>query len=185
MRWNASPIIFSTEKSSFTLRSFDSKKNKNKDKITYGDVFYITYGPESSIVVINTDLSRLEIVKDSLEQIASNKKFLYQFTMESDMMGYYCDGRECKPVPIKDMKKSGQMGRYKNVTVGRDPNCWGVCNYLELGTNSYSSLGDKPKDHISKNMLFYKILYIFLLLSMIVFILSIIKNYYLIFSLSA
>jgi hypothetical protein len=171
LSWNASPIIFSTKKTSFTLRSFDSKKHK--DKITYGDVFYITYGPENSILVINKDSSRLEIVKDSLEQIAINKKFLYKFTMESDMIGYYCDGRQCKSVPIKDIQKSGQMGSYKNVTVGRDPNCWGVCNYLELGTNSYSSLSDKPTPSRSKNT-FYKILFIFFSLSMIIFILSVI-----------
>jgi hypothetical protein len=173
LTWNASPIVFSTENTTFILRSLDPKKNK--DKISYGDIFYITYGAENYIVVINTQLSRLEIVKDSLEQIDINKQFLYKFTLESNMMGYYCDGRECKKIPIKDMEKNGHIGRYKNVTVGRDPNCWGVCKYLELGTNSYSLLSDKPPvNKRSKHFIFYKILFMFSLLSMIVFILSII-----------
>ena len=170
LTWNASPIVFSTEKTTFTVRSLDPKKNK--DKIAYGDVFYITYGSENSIVVINTKFSRLEVVKDSLDQIDINKQFLYKFTLESNMMGYYCDGRECKQIPIKDIETNGPIGRYKNVTVCRDPNCWGVCKYLELGTNSYSLLSDKPP--VIKTSKHVVLLFMFGLLSMIVFILSII-----------
>ncbi len=178
LTWNQSHVIFSTENSSFTLRSLDQKKNGTK--ITYGDIFFITYGSDNSIVVINTEFSRLELLNDTIEKLETNNKFLYKFKVQSDMMGYYCDGRECKPVPIKDIQTFGPMGRYKNVTVGRDPNCWGVCKYLKLGTNSYS-LSNKKESNPSTFLLVFKILFIFVLLSMILFILSkiIIKQFFL------
>jgi hypothetical protein len=124
---------------------------------------------------MNTHYSELQIKYDNLEKILNNKIFICTFTITSKMLGYYCDGRECKPVPIKDMNKSGMSGRYKGVTVGRNPSCWGVCNYLKLGTNDTLPFSTKPNINIVKQNHYKPKKFLFLLLSMIfIFILSII-----------
>jgi hypothetical protein len=177
LNWYSSPVIFSSENTTFMLKSFEINKNKyvNKDiyKVTYDDVFFITYGSENSIVVVNTEFSRLEIVKDSIEKIDNNKKFICRFKLESDMKGYYCDNGECKTVDIKDMQTFQSKGRYKNKTVGRNSNCWGICKYANPETNDYSFSSKKEIIKPSKSV-FDKILVIIGLLSMIVIIISII-----------
>ena len=176
--WESLPniFIFSTDESTFNLVPVDSTKHYG-DIVTYGDNFAISNLSRSSFVVLNTHDSDLQLKYDNLEKILNNKIFICTFTITSKMLGYYCDGRKCKPVPIKDINKTGMAGRYKGVTVGRNPNCWGVCNYLKLGTNDSLPFSTKPNDIVkSKKQDHYKPNnFLFLLLSMIfIFILSII-----------
>ena len=150
--WESLPNIFvqSTDESTFSLIPLDSTK-KHGDIVTYGDIFAITKSSEYSFVVINTDYFHLQLKYDNLEKIINNKKFIYTFTLTSKMLGYYCDDRKCKPVPIKDINKTGMAGRYKGVTVGRNPSCWGVCNYLKLGTNSPIPFSTNPNPNPNPN----------------------------------
>jgi hypothetical protein len=150
--WESLPNIFiySTDESSFSLVPLDSTKN-NGDIVTYGDIFAISKSSESSFVVLNTDYSHLQLKYDNLEKILNNKKFICTFTLTSKMLGYYCDGKICKPVPIKDIISSGMSGRYRGVTVGRNPSCWGVCNYLKLGTNSPIPFSTNPNSNANAN----------------------------------
>ena len=179
--WESLPdiFIFSTDESTFSLIPLDSTKCDG-DIVTYGDTFAITQLGGTSFVVVNTDYSYLELKHDNLERILNNKKFICTFTITSKMIGYYCDGRNCKPVPIKDINTSGMSGRYRGVTVGRNPSCWGVCNYLKLGTNSPMPFNTNPNPNPnpakSTKTAQYKHKYVFFtLLSMIfIFILSII-----------
>ena len=171
--WKSISSIFYTRETSFSLIPLDSTK-KNDDIVTYDDFFAISYLNSSSLVVVNIETNSLILVNDNIDNILNNNKLISKFTLKSKMIGYYCDGRNCKPIPIKDMKTFGNAGRYKNVTVGRDPSCWGVCKYLKLGTNSQNELSTTPPNEVfSKSK--SKINILFIILSMIIiFILCII-----------
>jgi hypothetical protein len=110
-----------------------------------------------------------------MDNIIDNKNIIYKFTLTSKMLGYYCDGRDCKQVPIKDIEKVGSAGLYKGVTVGRNPDCWGVCKYLILGTNSTVKLENSPNIiKTSNNHSYIKNIFILILSMIIIIILSII-----------
>jgi hypothetical protein len=165
--WKSISRVIYTKETTFKLLPLTPVK-KIGDDVTYGDIFAITYGDGSSFVVVDQD--HLTLVSDNIGNILNNKKLICKFSLKSKMTGYYCDGRDCKPVDIKDMEISGQMGRYKGVTVGRDPNCWGVCKYLKLGTNSTMPLSSIEPS--SKKT--YSYTYIVILSMIFIFILSII-----------
>jgi len=162
LSWKLNPEIFYTKEKSFELIPLDTSK-KIGDIVTYGDFFAITYDNRSSIVVMEQEGEPLQLVTGNIEDILNNEKFTTKFSLNSKMVGYYCDGRDCKPVLIKDMEKMGKMGLYKGVTVGRDPNCWGVCKYLKLGTNDIEPLSTTPPSGRKSNFLILSMIFIFIL----------------------
>jgi hypothetical protein len=171
LSWKSISGIFYTNETTFQLIPLDPTK-KFGDIVTYDDVFAITYGNRSSVVVMEHEGEPLQLVSGNIENILNNKKYTCKFSLKSKMLGYYCDGRECKPVPIKDMQTIGTMGRYKDVTVGRDPNCWGVCKYLKLGTNDTEPLRTNPPSVSSSNRHKTNFLLIGILSMIFIFILS-------------
>jgi hypothetical protein len=144
LEWKESSTLFSTENTIFELIPIDSTK-KIGDLVTYNDVFGIRHG--TSLVIANINYPYLHLSSNNLDKISNNKDLIYKFTLSSKMIGYYCDGRNCKEVPIKDIETVGTSGLYKGVTVGRNQNCWGVCKYLVLGTNSTIPLKNAPDQH--------------------------------------
>ena len=172
LEWKESSLLFSTETTTFSIIPIDSTK-KLGDLVTYNDVFGISYG--NLLVVANINYPYLQLSNDNMDNIIDNKNIIYKFTLTSKMLGYYCDGRDCKQVPIKDIEKVGSAGLYKGVTVGRNPDCWGVCKYLILGTNSTVKLENSP-DIIktSNNHSYIKNIFILILSMIIIIILSII-----------
>jgi hypothetical protein len=103
-----------------------SPDKKIGEAVNYGDKFIIKHNTNSLVEIKNGKYLELNYNNSNLNNI---------FTFESKMIGYYCDKNNSKPVPINKMKTLGNSGRYKGVTVGRDPNCWGVCDYLIPNTN--------------------------------------------------
>lgn len=167
LEWKESSLLFSTKNTTFSLIPIDSTK-KLGDLVTYNDVFGIKHG--SYLVVANINYPYLQLYNDNIDNIIINKDIIYKFTLTSKMIGYYCDGRDCKQVPIKDIETFGSAGLYKGVTVGRNPDCWGVCKYLVLGTNSTIKLENFP-DIIKSSTKYSYISKIFILiLSMIIII---------------
>lgn len=163
LSWKSISRLIYTKETTFKLLPLTPAK-KIGDDVTYGDIFAITYDDGRSFVGVDQD--QLTLVTD--------KKLLCKFSLNSKMTGYYCDGRECKPVDIKDMEISGKMGRYKGVTVGRDPNCWGVCKYLKLGTNSMMPLSSTEPS--SKRSYIVILSMIFLFILSIIIILFVMKS---------
>jgi hypothetical protein len=172
LEWKESSLLFSTETTTFFLIPIDSTKRLG-DLVTYNDVFGISYG--NLLVVANINYPYLQLSNDNMDNIIDNKNIIYKFTLTSKMLGYYCDGRDCKQVPIKDIETVGSAGLYKGVTVGRNPDCWGVCKYLILGTNSTVKLKNSP-DIIktSTKYSYIKKIFILILSMIIIIILSII-----------
>ena len=172
LEWKESSLLFSTETTTFSIIPIDSTK-KLGDLVTYNDVFGISYG--NLLVVANINYPYLQLSNDNMDNIINNKNIIYKFTLTSKMLGYYCDGRDCKQVPIKDIETLGSAGLYKGVTVGRNPDCWGVCKYLILGTNSTVKLENSP-DIIktSTKHSYIKKIFILILSMIIIIILSII-----------
>ena len=147
-----------------------SPNKKIGEAVNYGDKFNIIHNTNSLLEINN---------EKYLELNYNNSKLNNIFTFESKMIGYYCDKNNCKPVPINKMKTLGNSGRYKGVTVGRDPNCWGVCDYL-MPNNIYPY--DNFEYYMEKNRKTRKIrktLIILLSLTLcIIFIIIIIKRDY-------
>jgi hypothetical protein len=172
VEWKSISDVFYTKETTFTFIP-TLKTNKKKDElVTYGDEFIITYDQGKYLVVVDKeDTSKLKIVYDNLEKVISNNKLHYKFVMSSKMMGYYCDGRQCKSVPIKDIVTSNYSGTYKDVTVGRHPSCWGACKYLILGTNSLLPLDNHPPSVKRKKKSNLTIIAIFFLIIIIIIIL--------------
>ena len=169
--WKSISDVFYTKETTFTLMP-TLKTNKKKDElVTYGDEFIITYDQGNYLVVVDKGSNKLKIVYDNLEKVIRNNKLHYKFVMSSKMMGYYCDGRQCKSVPIKDIVTSNYSGTYKDVTVGRHPSCWGACKYLILGTNSLLPLENKPPNVKPKkklNLTILTILFVIIILILLV-----------------
>jgi len=64
----------------------------------------------------------------SLETQNVNKYTIENITLESKMVGYYCENNKCKSINIKDMEKRGNGGRYKGLIISRHEKCWLTCN---------------------------------------------------------
>ena len=167
LEWKESSRLFSTENTTFSLIPIDSTK-KLGDLVTYNDVFGIRHG--SSFVVANINDPYLQLSNDNIDKIIDNKDIIYKFTLISKMMGYYCDGRDCKKVPIKDIETVGSAGLYKGVNVGRNPDCLGICKYLVSGTNSTIELKNDPGIIRSSTKHSYIRKMLILILSMIIII---------------
>lgn len=124
MRWRST---YPGKMLAFSLLPVDKKIG---DIVTYSDNFLIQY-TDLSFVHVENGMLRLKYI--AYEDVRHNPDFIFKAT--SKMLGYYCDKNVCKSVPIRDMDVDGERGRYKGVTVGRNKDCWGVCNYLIQGTN--------------------------------------------------
>lgn len=132
LEWVATTGMFYGNDLSFRIMPSDASK-KVGDIVTYDDIFIIQYNNISVVVV--SDRNFLEIVHDNLNDVSRNNgKSSFKFV--SKMSGYYCDGKTCKKIPIKDIQTFGASGRYNGSTVTRNPSCFGVCDYLISGSNS-------------------------------------------------
>lgn len=153
---------------SFRIMPIDSSK-KIGDVITFDDKFAIIYS-NNSVVILNPNYNYLQLENDNLQDILENKKFIATFQFISKMKGYYCDGNQCKLVPIKDIQTLGPAGRYKGVTVGKNPGCWGVCNYLIPGTNDTYPLSTIQPSYIKYQKIYWIIIGMIMIILSIIFI---------------
>jgi hypothetical protein len=124
LQWLPSQGVFNQDDMAFRIMP-ENDRSKIGDVVTYEHNFIIQY-TDMSMVTVNPAYGSLE-----LTYVNNDEKSV--FTFVSKMMGYYCDGGKCKPIPINDMETIGEAGRYKGLTVERNPGCWGVCNYIGNG----------------------------------------------------
>ena len=166
LEWGAHVGFFNETDISFRVMPINSSKLLG-DIVTFDDTFAILYANDA-VVVLYPENNYLQLANINLQDALKNTDFVSTFQFISKMQGYYCDGNECKPVPIKDVQTFGPAGLYKGVTVVKNPDCWGVCNYLNPGTRDiYPLLTTLPKTRYIK-------IYWWILGMIIVIILSII-----------
>jgi hypothetical protein len=166
LEWEQTAGFFQGTATAFRVMPIDSSKLLG-DIVTFDDTFAILY-ENNAVVVLHPEYNYLRLDNNNLQDVLKNTENISTFQFISKMKGYYCEGNECKPVSIKDMQTFGSAGRYKGVTVGKNPDCWGLCNYLIPGTNSIQPLSTTPPDTRHKNI------YLWILGMIIVIILSII-----------
>lgn len=166
LEWVSSDIN-SNPNMSFKLMPLDLAKNIG-DIVTYDDTFKIQYSEYMMVVIGNINNMLLIRYNNITDILTNNSSFTHTFRFKSKMIGYYCDGKECKPVPIKDIETVGSAGRYKGVTVGRNKDCWGVCNYLIPGTNSTYPLSTIAPSYRPHNLMWILIISMVFLTIMII-----------------
>ena len=158
----------------FKIIPFDSDGKYNKDKlntsISYKDTFTIVYNDTIVLTVSDDNILVGEYINLStlIDRIDKNKK--QNFSIISKMTGYYCENKQCKSVPIKDIETNGSSGLYKGVAVERQPGCWNICEYKN---NSYS-LSAMPIRNISYIYL-YVIGIILIMILILILILTLLK----------
>jgi hypothetical protein len=121
-------------------------KTRNKmigDYMNYGDEFYILYNDLEIIVMENNIIFSNY---NNYETLYENNKNV-GFKLISRMKVYYCDGIECKEVPVDEIEKSGETGFYKNKHVNRNPGCWGICKYKNPKANLLDYFGQSNKQN--------------------------------------
>jgi hypothetical protein len=143
--WEAGTGTFHSDDLAFRLIPSKQSKKSIGDIVTYDDVFEIKYTSVSLGVVVNTDYDFLELRYHPLQH---EKDHIFQFI--SKMTGYYCDGKECKSVPIKNIDSSG---KYKGKNVQRSPICFGTCKYLSPADNELLFYSKSPPVTSKWNMI--------------------------------
>lgn len=133
MNWISSIGNLSETDFTFQILPIDDSQ-KIGDLVTYGSTFNIIYSKFSILVVDNNyDLTAKYY---NVEDEKNNPTSFTTFTLISKMTGYYCDGKECKSVPLSDIETNGQSGTYNGSSVGRSKGCWGICRYVETHENN-------------------------------------------------
>ena len=81
---------------------------------------------------------------------AISQGFNVTFKFEPDMEGFYCNEQsKCTKVDLRNMKiDSNGIGRINGLTVGRNPGCWGVCNYKIPGKSKLKPLQKYDNNNI-------------------------------------
>ena len=161
----------------FSIVPIDGKK-KLGDFVTYADTFGIEYSnlgmvavsdnPSHSFLYVNNS-PELATFMGSLHQAASSReneereKLKIGFKFISRMEGYYCEDKQCKAVPIRDItpvhypgewdkspaKYVLSSGTYKGKTVFNNQGCWGICDYIEPGREEDGPL-TLTEDHFAE-----------------------------------
>lgn len=140
------------------------KGKKIGDIINYSDVFNIK---SSKINILGVGNSR-DILKYNYKNYIENKKKINtSFRFKPKMSGYYCNDNKCVEIPLEKMTvdKDG-IGKYKGIALGRNPECFGVCNYK-------NNLDIKKSNNRKNN-----IIWLFLLLVPIVIIILLFYNHF-------
>jgi hypothetical protein len=117
--------------SGFAMFPLDQNKKKG-DLISYGDKFTLKHG-SSSICVVRKSTGILEASQRSLSVLQHDNDLDTVFSLKSRMVGYYCDSGICQSVPISETLPTGSGARYRGATVGRAPECWGMCKKDVVG----------------------------------------------------
>ena len=133
MYWTSSISNLSNTDFLFQIMPINDSQ-KIGDLVTYNSPFNIIYSNVSILVVGNTNYE-LSAKYSNFENEKSNPDSFSTFSAISKMTGYYCDGKECKDVPISEIDSDGQSGTYKGAYVGRSKGCLGICNYSTTENN--------------------------------------------------
>lgn len=156
LEWDMTTGQFIGDDLSFRIMP-SGKDKKIGDVLTYDDRFLITYN-DISVIVINHNDETLRLVYKNLQDIDRNDN---SFQLICKMFGYYCNNGECKKIQINKTQTNGKSAKYNGNIVDRSPICFGMCQ-----TNQEILMGEKKQ----KNIIFWVILSIVSILSIIVII---------------
>lgn len=143
LQWIQGRGLAEPEYAKFQILPFGDEK-KLGDLVNYGDVFIIEYN-STDIAVVDKDY-RTFVVKGSANTQGKRAKqtdFPY-FSFVSKMMGYYCEDKKCKSIPIIETQPSGNSNTYKGKPVNRVQGCWGICDYFNPNTKQMMISPFKP-----------------------------------------
>jgi hypothetical protein len=167
--WEPTLGVFHGNDMVFTLIPMEKTKSIG-DIVTYGESIVIQYA-DTSIVALNSKHDYLKLVYMNVDDLNHQKNQNSVFKFVSKMKGYYCENNTCKPVPINEMETLDEAGRYKGVTVERNPGCWGVCNYIVPNANfpqPYSTIQPLSGINAKKRYFIFVILFIVILLILLI-----------------
>lgn len=164
-----------TEGPEFRIVPIDGKR-KLGDFVTYGDRFGIEYSKLGMVAVNDSDPAHSFLYIDNSPELATlmgslhqvpekeeRKKMKIGFKFVSRMEGYYCEDKQCKAVPIRDItpvpfpgewdksppKYVLSSGTYKGKSVFVHQGCWGICDYIETGKEEDGPL-TLTEDHFAE-----------------------------------
>ena len=129
------------------------------DDVLYSDTFAIHIGP--FIIGINTFLHATKYYFESYDN-AKSRGHNVTFRFIPQMKGWFCnDNKECTEIPFSKMQIDDKgVGRINELPIGRNPGCWGVCNYKIKGTHIL-----KPLDKYTGKRRKYSIFLFFIISS--------------------
>lgn len=157
----------------FRLVPTDHNK-KEGDLVTYSDTFSLMYADigmvavrpddnqlylsDSPLLADPTNIESLGIPHSSAQSLTSRFKF------KSLMKGYYCENKTCKTVPADDIIPVSYPGKwsraprpdiltsgtYKGNNVFNREGCWGLCDSIEQGEGTETSIKLAGGKHLSK-----------------------------------
>ena len=168
LQWSSNLTNHSGHDFAFRIMPINNKR-KIGDILTYSDIFALLYS-EKSVIILDSKYNYLVSSFDDFYDITNNIDIVNTFQFVSKMTGYYCENKQCKSVPIKDIETNGSSGLYKGVAVERQPGCWNICEYKN---NSYS-LSAMPIRNISYIYL-YVIGIILIMILILILILTLLK----------
>jgi hypothetical protein len=100
------------------------KTKKIGEPLSYDDVIYFTHQTHPLFVDHN---KHFVISSSSLLNLENNENNIF-FKLIPTVQVYYCDGKICKTVNLKDTERKGFTATYNNKSVSRNPVCWGFCD---------------------------------------------------------
>lgn len=158
LEWDVTTGLFIGNDLSFRIMP-SGKDRKIGDVLTYDDNFLITYN-DISVVVVNHNDGTLRLEYKNIQNIDTRNN---SFQLVCKMIGYYCNNGKCQKIQINKTQTNGKSSRYNGNIVDRSPVCFGMCQ-----TNQ-EILAVKKKQ-IRKNIIYWVILSIVSILSIIVII---------------
>ena len=99
------------------------------DEVLYSDTFSIKYAVVD--LITTTSYNHFATIYYGTYKDALEKHSFVTFSFIPQMKGYYCnDNSKCTEIELKNMvvDKNG-IGTFNGLGIGRNPGCWGVCNY--------------------------------------------------------
>ncbi len=122
------------------------------DIVTNQMPLILTYGSDNIVVYVNND-NNLMLHDKSVDEVMSMSDVTTIFSVISKMVGYYCEGEECRQIPISDITPDiGARGKYKDRNgnwkqIYRHKGCWDSCRTIPLPlphTSTLLGLGPGP-----------------------------------------
>jgi hypothetical protein len=163
--WSQSLGVETTD---LAFRILPISRGKIGEPVAYGDKIMFTYATEGIYLIVDLYAGNtLVFHSGDYERLRSLDTYYPTFTLESKMMGYYCDNGECKSVPISKFDVDGVSATYKGSRAMRMKGCYGMCSYAPTGEFSLSS---SPHEGKSKKSKMIKIALIVILIMIIVMI---------------
>lgn len=147
----------------YTLLPVTPGKNIG-DEVKYSDVFSIH--TKKSILGIDPQSFVEKLYYENYKDAKDNHHNV-TFKFIPKMKGWYCDNNStCQEIELEKMTVNDKgIGTYNGLAIGRNPGCWGVCNY-KIKDQPHLQPFDKyiETDDNGNNMIVWLIIISFILL---------------------